>query len=120
MNTFFKYNAIITRVVDGDTFDLRCGVGFGITMQQRFRLTCIDTPETWRPKTDAEALHGEKATAMAERLLNLFPYFYIRSSAKSVVYGRYEAKVTLLDGRDLADTLLEAGMGKLALYKDEE
>ena len=42
----YTYNAIVERVVDGDTVDVNIDLGFKITMmKQRVRLMGIDTPE---------------------------------------------------------------------------
>ena len=44
--TPFTYNAIVTRVVDGDTVDVDIDLGFGIWYRnQRIRLMGVDTPE---------------------------------------------------------------------------
>ena len=41
----FQYKAIITNVVDGDTFDMDIDLGFNIHIHERVRLLDIDTPE---------------------------------------------------------------------------
>ncbi len=41
----YNYNAKITNVVDGDTFDFEIDLGFGITYKNRLRLYGVDTPE---------------------------------------------------------------------------
>lgn len=110
----YQYKAIVTRVVDGDTFDADVDLGFSIIVRHRFRLDGIDTPETWRPKTEAERAHGEQATEMVKSLIEnkevLIQSFYLG------IYGRYDAKVTLSDGQDLATVLINEGMEKLADY----
>ena len=40
------YKAKVTRVIDGDTFDCTLDLGFDIYLQQRCRMTGIDTPES--------------------------------------------------------------------------
>jgi len=45
----YEYNAIVVRVVDGDTVDLIVDLGFRMTTIQRFRLLGIDTPERGKP-----------------------------------------------------------------------
>ena len=42
----FQYKAIITNVVDGDTFDMDIDLGFHIHIHERVRLLGIDTPES--------------------------------------------------------------------------
>ena len=41
----YEYKAIVTNVVDGDTFDLDIDLGFHIHIHERVRLLDIDTPE---------------------------------------------------------------------------
>ena len=41
----YKYKALITNVVDGDTVDARVDLGFTVSVDVRFRLYGIDTPE---------------------------------------------------------------------------
>lgn len=41
----YEYKAIITNIVDGDTFDMDIDLGFHIHIHERVRLLDIDTPE---------------------------------------------------------------------------
>lgn len=41
----YEYKAIITNVVDGDTFDMDIDLGFHIHIHERVRLLDVDTPE---------------------------------------------------------------------------
>lgn len=41
----YNYKALITNVVDGDTVDARVDLGFTVSVDIRFRLIGIDTPE---------------------------------------------------------------------------
>jgi micrococcal nuclease len=112
----YEYKAFVKRVVDGDTFDALVDLGFKLYSTQRFRLKYIDTPETWRPKTISEAKHGAAATKFVVDLIE--GKDVIVNSVKIAVYNRYEAIVTLEDGRDLATLLHEAGFDKRKDYKD--
>lgn len=42
----YDYNAIITNVVDGDTYDVDIDLGFHIHIHERIRILDLDTPET--------------------------------------------------------------------------
>lgn len=112
----YEYEAFVNRVVDGDTFDATVDLGFTVRVLQRFRLKFIDTPESWRPKTLSEKEHGIAATKMAVELIE--GKEIVLTSVKIAVYNRYEAIVTLPDGRDLATVLTEAGFEKRSEYKD--
>lgn len=41
----YEYKAIITNIVDGDTFDMDIDLGFNIHIHERVRLLDVDTPE---------------------------------------------------------------------------
>ena len=67
----YKYKAYVINIVDGDTFDAVVDLGFTVSVEQRFRLKDVDTPETWRPKTETERIHGQKAKDFViEKMLN--------------------------------------------------
>lgn len=42
----YDYNATITNVVDGDTYDVNIDLGFHIHIHERIRILDLDTPET--------------------------------------------------------------------------
>lgn len=112
----YRYNAKVIRVVDGDTFHANVDLGFNITVSHMFRLVGIDTPETWRPKTDAERKHGEQATEYVKDLIEGETISI--ETFKMGIYGRYGATVILQDGRKLVDILKEQGYEKLDSYED--
>lgn len=111
----YHYQASVTRVVDGDTFDADVDLGFGITFSQRFRVESVDTPEIYRPRNDSEKVHGHQAKDLAVSLLIGKPLF-IESKKTPGIYGRYSAKVTLEDGRDFSAVMIESGMQKSESY----
>lgn len=122
----YEYNARVTRVVDGDTYEVTIDLGFRIFKHKtRLRLRGIDTPETWRPRSHSEALHGEQATMFVEDVVET------NSDVRVITYkhgpssfARYEADVYCRDAEgnefSLAEALKEAGMEKLDRYHDEE
>lgn len=112
----YEYKAFVTRVVDADTFDATVDLGFTVSVQQRFRLKDVDAPETWRPKTKAEAAHGAQAKEFVIELIE--GKNIVLTSVKAAVYNRYEAYVTLKDGSDLGNLLIENGLVKLDKYED--
>ena len=65
----FVYNAILDRVVDGDTVDVTLDLGFDVKLhKQRCRLAGIDTPES-RTRDLAEKKLGLAAKKRLEELL---------------------------------------------------
>jgi endonuclease YncB( thermonuclease family) len=108
------YPITLTNIVDGDTMDVRAHMGLGVNMDIRLRIAGIDTPETWRPKTDAENIHGTAATFYASQLLT--PPLKIRSYGWAV-YNRVEADIILSDGSDFATRMRDAGFEKHDSYE---
>ncbi|SBV38325.1 Staphylococcal nuclease family protein [Phage NCTB] len=117
----YKYQGFVERVVDGDTFDIRIDLGFYTTTTQRIRLAEIDTPETYRPKTEAERTHGQKATDFVTRMIENKQVF-----VESVKRGKYRfvAKISYQDPDtkawiDLGTKLKKEGLVKLDSYPED-
>ena len=54
----YEYNAVVTRVIDGDTIDVNIQLGFDVVLyKQRVRLYGIDTPES-RTRNKEEKVRG--------------------------------------------------------------
>lgn len=104
MEPSYLYRATITRVIDGDTYDVDVDAGFHIVVRMPLRLAHIDTPEKY---TDA----GKIAKAKAEQLVGDLPReVLVRTFKVSDKYGRYLADI-FIDGVSLADTLIAGGYG---------
>lgn len=99
----YEYKARIESVVDGDTIDAVIDLGFKINTRQRLRLARIDTPERGQ---DGYAQARDFVTwAVLEKLVTI-------RTEKVSKWGYYIAEVTLPDGRNLSDALIEAGLAK--------
>lgn len=59
----YEYNAVITNVVDGDTYDVDIDLGFHIHIHERIRVLNLDTPEC----RGAEKEYGKLCKAYAEK-----------------------------------------------------
>lgn len=120
-NAEYIYNGNIINVVDGDTLDIDVDLGFYIKTQQRFRLIAesdptFDAPETWRPKTKSEKIHGLEAKQFILNLIKDDTSCTIHSIKK----GKYRFVCYVkLNGVDLGDLLIDNGYYKLNNYKDE-
>ncbi len=99
----------VLRVIDGDTIKAAISV----------RLASVDTPETWRPKCEAERLAGEAATAFVRRTIAEAMKVKIRPPFKADRYGRLIASVEV-DGKNLGALLVEAGHARPWTGKREE
>jgi len=110
----YEYKCTIKRVIDGDTFIGIVDLGFGNSTEQKFRIADIDTPESWRPTTEAERTHGNAANDRAKELLD-GKTIHIRTS-KTGKYGRWIASVMLNDGSDYATVMISEGFQKREDY----
>lgn len=102
--------AEIVRVIDGDTLLVTAHPWLGVMVTTRVRLGGVDTPERGgRAGCPAESALAERAGAAVRAALPEGSVVSL-SGIRSDKYGqRVVASVTLADGRDLSDLLLEAG-----------
>ncbi|MEW5894933.1 MAG: hypothetical protein AB1650_04135 [Candidatus Omnitrophota bacterium] len=85
----YTYSAIVKKVVDGDTFDATVDVGFGIWIEDRFRLKGINCEEM--------KSGGAAAKAFLNKKFRECPSIVIRTF-KEGMYGRWLADVFLMKG----------------------
>ncbi|MED4261981.1 hypothetical protein [Priestia aryabhattai] len=113
----FEYNATVVNVVDGDTYDLRVDLGFGVEITKRFRLGDADTFET-RKVRGADALEVIKGKEVKEYVTELLLNKDIVLKSERIVeknenetdfYERYLGLVSL-DGKDIGELLKENKM----------
>lgn len=45
-------SAVITHIIDGDAFDDDVALGYGVTVNLRFRIFGINTPEVFGPEKE--------------------------------------------------------------------
>lgn len=100
--TFGPYRGVVDAVHDGDTINIRLDVGFDLTVYARCRILGINAPEL---STDA----GKAARDYAVSLLPAGSSVQVVSHGWDKYGGRIDATVTLADGRDFGQVMLEAG-----------
>ena len=115
----YTYKAHIVRVLDGDTAEVNIKLGFDIEITKKLRIIAetheyFDTPESYRPKSEAERARGKLATARAIELLE--GKDFIISSVKFGKY-RYLGKITLENGEDYGDKMVNEGFQKRDSYE---
>ena len=104
----YEYRGKVTRVVDGDTIDVKIDLGFGITYDIRLRLKGIDTPEIYGPSSKEEYEEGMKAKNLVEKYI-LDRWVLIKTyKDRKGKYGRYIGDV-FFDGMSLVDILKKYG-----------
>jgi len=95
----YEYNAIIKRVVDGDTVDIDLDLGFNIVLKdERVRIAGIDTPES-RTRDPIEKVFG---LASKERLKEMLGKKCVLSCKEYDSKGKF--------GRILGDFWTPMGM----------
>lgn len=99
----YEYNAEVTNVVDGDTFDATLDLGFGASLKVRLRVLRINAPEMH----GASAAAGAAALEYARSLLSSGPV--VVTTHETDHFGRWLADVRLADGRDFGGAMVTAG-----------
>jgi len=109
-------NAIVERVVDGDTIDARFVVD-GHAVDERVRFIGVDTPETKKPGSPIECFGPEASARTAELLPPGTPIMVHRDTEPRDDYGRLLGYVyRTSDGLFVNETLLAEGFAsKLAI-----
>ncbi len=95
--------AQVVRVIDADTVALDVDLGFGVWQRyQSFRLLGCNG----RERSD---VGGPEATAHLAAILPAGTFVSLASIKPDKYGGRYDAKITLPDGRDLTQVLVAEG-----------
>ena len=92
----YEYNAVLDRVVDGDTIDVTIDLGFNVWKKIRVRMEGINTPES-RTRDLEEKKRGLAAKA---RLVEILEYNNNKCVLKVSGVGKY--------GRALATVLVDS------------
>jgi micrococcal nuclease len=109
MNPSYLYTGNVTRVIDGDTIDVRVDLGFSIFTNTRFRLFGIDTPE----KTSKIAEVKEIAITATNFVKNAIEGKEITiESMNKDKYGRWLAKIHYGEGPTINEQLVALGLAK--------
>ncbi len=98
----FIYGCDVVRVVDADTFELRIDLGFRASLRLHCRLRDVNAPELSTPE-------GQSAKAAVEALLSGVGQLTVQSYKDQQSFARWIVDV-YVDGRSLADVLVERGL----------
>jgi len=112
----YEYNAVITNVVDGDTFDMEIDLGFHVKVKERVRLLGIDTPEC---RGDEEKRAGLAVANWAKKKFADLKV-KIKSEKGTDSFGRWLVYVVLPDGVGLIEYYYRLGINKWADNYNEE
>lgn len=110
-NIMYQYKARVNRVIDGDSVVLDIDLGFDMWMNnQHIRIYGIDTPESRTRDLDEKA-RGLMATDHVRLLLEIGDIVTINTHKDSGgKFGRILARITNIDGMDIASALLEKNL----------
>ena len=101
----------VTRVIDGDTVEVKVpGLPPELTYI-RVRLRNVDTPETRRPKCAKERDKGRAATSYTMMRVDEASEIFVRNPEWGKYGGRVIAEL-ILDGKSLSKALIAGGYGR--------
>lgn len=108
----FKYNAKVTRIIDGDTIDAMIDLGFNTWVSKRIRFYGIDTPES-RTRDLEEKKRGKAATAYLTEILSANDNKFILQSHGVGKFGRClgELFVESLGDLSVQEKMINEGHG---------
>ena len=105
----YEYQAIVKRVVDGDTVDIDIDLGFGVVLRdERVRIMGIDTPES-RTSDKTEKVFGLASKERLKQLLGKKSILKCKEYDSKGKFGRILGDFTTNDGRMVTDVLVEEG-----------
>jgi micrococcal nuclease len=105
----YQYNAVIDKVIDGDTFDATIDLGFSTLKKERLRLKGVDTPEL-RTSNKREKNAAILVTEFVKHLLK--DRTLVIETNKKGGFGRYIADIYLPQGGTLSNYLLKRGLAR--------
>ena len=103
----YEYNAICTRVVDGDTIDARVDLGFNVWIECRIRIQGIDAPET-RTRDLKEKALGLQTKEFLKTIMDGAGGHFILQSHGVGKYGRCLGTI-YVSGENINERLLAEG-----------
>ena len=107
----FEYKAVITNVVDGDTFDMDIDLGFNIHIHERVRLLDIDTPEKFGKEKELGLLVKEYAECEFLGMNVVIKSEKADTAADTDSFGRWLVRVNAND-KDICDIYNSLGVNK--------
>lgn len=107
----YEYKAIITNVVDGDTFDMDIDLGFNIHIHERVRLLDVDTPEKFGDEKELGLFVTGVATSLFINKEVVIKSEKVDAAAKTDSFGRWLVRV-YVDGASIEDTYNKLGFNK--------
>jgi micrococcal nuclease len=105
----YTYQAIIRKIIDGDTIDVFIDLGFSVYTEKRLRLAYLNAPEMSTPE-------GKLSKAYLVERLPIGSNVSILTKKGPDLYNRWIAVVTY-NGEVINDTLIQKGFAAYSDYK---
>jgi endonuclease YncB( thermonuclease family) len=103
------YQAVVDRVIDGDTIRVRAAVWLDQEIEISVRVEGVDAPELFRPKCEAEKALAQRARAFVAEFLSDGTATLVGVRHDKYA-GRVVARVLSSSGGDLGPALIAAGL----------
>lgn len=101
MKPAYTYKADVTRIIDGDTYEMLVDLGFGVHAKQTIRLEGVDTPEL-NSKDSFEKAFALYVTECVHDFMFLEGFKVVIKTKYDKTFARYVASVSA-NGVDLAE-----------------
>ena len=107
----YRYKAEVTRIIDGDTVELRVFLGFNIYKLQTIRLFGVNCPESRTTNPDEKKL-GIAAKEFTEKTIPPGTIVHVRTIKYDKYGGRCNGIIYMDDDKTLNQELLDNGHAK--------
>jgi endonuclease YncB( thermonuclease family) len=108
--TYGPFATEVVRVIDGDTVELDVALWPGLVQRIHLRLDGVDTPEK-RGTALCERILAQRASDFTLRFFRLGGTVVVSGVRLGKFAGRVLGRIAV-DGRDLGEALVEAGLAK--------
>ena len=117
----YTYNAVITNIVDGDTYDVDIDLGFHIHIHERIRVLDLDTPEKRGKEKELGMICYNYAKKYFENKQVVIRSNREIKSLDTDSFGRWLCRVWIKgELQDITDTFSSFGCNKLLDNYSEE
>ena len=116
----YQYKAIVTNVVDGDTFDMDIDLGFHIHIHERVRLLNVDTPEKFGNEKELGLIVKQYAI---DNFLNkevVIKSEKVDEASVTDSFGRWLVGVVVDGNKDIRNIYNFLGVNKKCITYSEE
>jgi micrococcal nuclease len=112
MTNRYFYQALVERIVDGDSIEVLIDLGLDILHRAKIRLNGIDTPEIFRPQTPLEKEAGLLVSNYLEELIKDKEIFI--KTYRDSKYGDYLADLSFNedDEKTINQIMLDEQLGR--------